>query len=121
MTGNQCKWFFTALIRWLNHRRPAYIAGVTNPIFESSKTWDLLLDISTGNVSVAKEIHTNWPVGISIQISVPLITRSGTLKTEASVGSEEEIARIAKEGSKSDFAFKDNNADRIFIDDVSYL
>lgn len=103
----------------LNCSSPAYIAGVTNPIFESSKAWDLLLDISTGNVTVARDIHANWPVAQSLQISVPLITRSGTLKTEASVGSEEEIARIAKEGSKSDSALKDNSADRIFIDDVS--
>lgn len=96
---------------------PAYIAGVTNPIFESSKMWDLLLDISTGNVTVAKDILTTWPVSNSVTLSAPLITRSGTLKAEASLGSEEEIARIAKEGAKAD-AFKDSNADRIFIDDI---
>lgn len=99
---------------------PAYIAGVTNPIFESSRAWDLLLDISTGNVTVAKDIHANWPVAQSIQISAPLLTRTGTLKAETSVGSEEEISRIAKEGSKNDSALKDNNADRIFIDDVGH-
>ncbi|RXW25611.1 hypothetical protein EST38_g246 [Candolleomyces aberdarensis] len=96
---------------------PAYIAGVTNPIFESSKLWDLLLDISTGNVTVAKDIHGTYPVPNPIMLSAPLITRTGTLKTELSVGSEEEIAKIAKEGAKAD-AYKDNNADRIFIDDI---
>ncbi|KAJ2918021.1 hypothetical protein MD484_g2386, partial [Candolleomyces efflorescens] len=96
---------------------PAYIAGVTNPIFESSKLWDVLLDISTGNVSVAKDIHATYPVPNPIMLSAPLITRTGTLKTELSVGSEEEIAKIAKEGAKAD-AYKDNNADRIFIDDI---
>ncbi|EAU91626.1 MesA protein [Coprinopsis cinerea okayama7 len=96
---------------------PAYIAGVTNPIFEASKMWDLLLDISTGNVTVAKDIHVTYPVSNTIGLSAPLITRSGTLKPESSVGSEEEIARLAKEGGK-DYQYKDNNADRIFIEDI---
>jgi len=80
--------------------------------------WDVLLDISTGNVTVAKDIHATYPVSNTAPLSAPMITRTGTLKTEASVGSEDEIARMAKEGLKGDL-YKDNNADRIFIEDVS--
>ncbi|CAA7263187.1 unnamed protein product [Cyclocybe aegerita] len=85
---------------------PAYIAGVTNPIFEASRQWDLFLDISTGNVTVAKDIHSNYPP-MNLQLSGPLITRSGTLKAETSVGSEDDIARMAS-----------NNTDRVFIEDI---
>lgn len=97
---------------------PAYIAGVTNPIFESSRQWDLLLDIGSGNVTVAKDIHMTYPATNTVGLGAPTITRSGTLKTESSVGSEDDIARITREGSKSDFAAKDNNADKLFIEDI---
>ncbi|KAF8161054.1 mesa protein [Crassisporium funariophilum] len=96
---------------------PAYIAGVTNPIFEASRAWDLLLDISTGSVTVAKDIHTTCPATATVGLGGPLITRSGTLKAESSIGSEDDIARIAKEGSKADSG-KDNNADKVFIEDI---
>ena len=100
--------------------RPAYIAGVTNPIFESSRAWDLLLVIGAGTVTVAKDIHVTYPVSGNLALG-PLLTRTGTLKAESSFGSEDEAGRVvgSKEGTKSDFAAKiDNNADKIFIEDV---
>ncbi|TFK74262.1 mesa protein [Pluteus cervinus] len=101
---------------------PAYIAGVTNPIFESIGAWDLLLDIGSGTVTVSKDIHTNHPPLHNIDVKPKLITRTGTLKAEASVGSEDEIGRAlnaAKENVKSDSGAKmDNNADRTFIEDI---
>jgi hypothetical protein len=43
--------------------RPGYIAGVTNPIFESRpKWWDVLCNISTGKITVSSEIE--FPKGI---------------------------------------------------------
>lgn len=66
---------------------------------------------------VAKDIHLTCPVSSITGLPAPFITRAGTLKPESSVGSEEEIARLAKEGKDS--AFKENNADKIFIEDVS--
>ena len=39
--------------------RPGYIAGVTNPIFESAGNWDLLCDIGTGRMVVHKDIFVN--------------------------------------------------------------
>ncbi|KAF9478627.1 spindle pole body interacting protein [Pholiota conissans] len=95
---------------------PAFIAGVTNPIFETSRQWDLFLDISTGNVTVAKDIHTTYPPNVTIGLAGPLITRSGTLKAESSIGSEDDIAKLTKEGTKTDVS-KDN-ADKMFIDDI---
>ncbi|KAF8973314.1 docking domain of Afi1 for Arf3 in vesicle trafficking-domain-containing protein [Flammula alnicola] len=98
------------------HASPAFIAGVTNPIFETSRQWDLFLDISTGNVTVAKDIHSTYPAMATIGLAGPLITRSGTLKAESSIGSEDDIAKLAKEGAKTDIS-KDN-ADKMFIDDI---
>jgi hypothetical protein len=82
--------------------RPAYIAGVTNPIFETSRTWDILCDISTGTVTVSKDIWLKWPVGPSVGISssgsgggliAPLLTRTGTLKAEAAINDD-----VSKDG-----------------------
>ncbi|KAF9566805.1 spindle pole body interacting protein [Agrocybe pediades] len=96
---------------------PAYIAGVTNPIFETSRQWDLFLDISTGSVTVAKDIHATYPPSATAGIGGSAITRSGTLKAEYSMGSEDDISRLAKEGSKNDLS-KENNADKMFIEDI---
>ncbi len=99
--------------------RPAYIAGVTNPIFESSRAWDLLLDISTGHVVVAKDILATYPTTPGQVFNPPLITRSGTLKAEASLGADEEIMKAGGKGP-ADFVPKaDNNADSLFMEDVS--
>lgn len=96
---------------------PAYIAGVTNPIFEALGAWDLLLDIGTGTVTVAKDIHTNYPVSNGPGFVAPLITRSGTLKAESSLGSEEDHKVPSKD--KADFVPKaDNNTDTVFIEDI---
>ncbi|KAJ7891662.1 hypothetical protein B0H14DRAFT_2279059, partial [Mycena olivaceomarginata] len=38
------------------------LRGVINPIFKSSPTWDLLLNISTGSVTVARDIYSTYPV-----------------------------------------------------------
>ncbi|KAK2463299.1 hypothetical protein APHAL10511_004954 [Amanita phalloides] len=91
---------------------PAYIAGVTNPIFESSRAWDLLLDIGSGAVTVSKDIHTRYPIS-----HVP-IPRSGALKSEPSVGSEDEIGRASKEARIDGGGKVDSNADKNFIEDI---
>ena len=97
---------------------PAYIAGVTNPIFEASRAWDLLLDISTGSVTVAKDIHITYPATVTVGLGGPLLTRSGTFKVESTITSEDEqLIRMAKEGSKAESG-KDYNTDKVFIEDV---
>ncbi|KAI0642652.1 spindle pole body interacting protein [Trametes meyenii] len=99
---------------------PGYIAGVTNPIFETAGSWDLLCDIGTNRMVVSKDIHMNHPASWSS--SNPLIIRTGTLKAEGSVGSEEDVVRVqTKEGAatqKLEFAGRPDSADNLFIEDV---
>lgn len=42
---------------------PGYIAGVTNPRFEDLHAWDLLLNVETGRIQVAKDIAPAPPPG----------------------------------------------------------
>ncbi|KAJ7233911.1 docking domain of Afi1 for Arf3 in vesicle trafficking-domain-containing protein [Mycena rebaudengoi] len=100
---------------------PAYIAGVTNPIFKSSSAWDLLLDISTGSVTVAQDIYLTYPISTGVPMGGQSMIRSATFNTEASLRSEEDIIRAggAKDGAKADLIAKaDNNADNLFIEDI---
>ncbi len=108
--------FFSAIASPDVPLRPAYIAGVTNPIFESSRQWDLFLDISTGHVAVAKDIHSTYPPSSTMGLSATVLPRAGTLKAESSIGSEDDGGRGGKD--KIDPS-KDNNADKVFIEDVS--
>ncbi|KAK7676155.1 hypothetical protein QCA50_020866 [Cerrena zonata] len=98
---------------------PAYIAGVTNPIFESSGSWDLLCDVGSPRMVVHKDILINHPV-TSGQPS--MITRTGTLKAEASAGSEEEMVRLSKDlgvNEKRGDMTKGNDTDNIFMEDIT--
>jgi hypothetical protein len=116
MSGKMCRFgIHSAAYADRYGSRPAYIAGVTNPIFLSSRAWDLLLDIGSGAVTVSKDIHTRYPLS-----NLPTIpsSRSGTLKSDSSVASEDEVVRSSKE-SRTDGGGKiDYNADKNFIDDV---
>lgn len=106
--------------------RPAYIAGVTNPIFETSGSWDLLMDIGTGRVVVSKDIHISFPVIATAPAIIPLLPRAAAIRSENSAASEEEIARIAtRDGAqtsqKSDFTARPDSLDNLFIEDVRVL
>ncbi|KAI0760198.1 spindle pole body interacting protein [Fomes fomentarius] len=101
---------------------PGYIAGVTNPIFEAAGSWDLLCDIGTNRMVVHKDIYLNHPASWAPS-SGPLMSRTGTLKAESSIGgSEDEVVRVqTKEGGpsqKAEFAGRQENADNVFIDDI---
>ncbi|KAI0266905.1 spindle pole body interacting protein [Russula aff. rugulosa BPL654] len=100
---------------------PAYIAGVTNPIFESSGSWDLLCDVATGRMIVSKDIHSSHPPSGNHAGPPSTLPRVGTLKAESSIGSEDELGRLPgreKETQKSDFTAKADNADNVFIEDI---
>jgi len=102
--------------------RPAYIAGVTNPIFETSAAWDILMDIGGARVVVHRDIHTSFPPTMAPPAFVnPMLARP--IKTENSTGSEDDIQRIAtrdgKEGGqKGEFAAKPDCLDNMFIEDL---
>ncbi len=124
-SGRACKLhFFSVLHETYAHiHSPGYIAGVTNPIFETAGSWDLLCDIGTNRIVVSKDIHLNHPASWSS--SNPLIMRTGTVKAEGSIGSEEEAVRVpTKEGGstqKPEFAGRPDSADNVFIEDVSRI
>lgn len=100
--------------------RPGYIAGVTNPIFETSGSWDLLCDVGTGRVVVSKDIHTSHPPSGQPTGAPPLISRTGTLKADSSIGSEEDAGRrdTLPGQAGSTFVGKSDGGDNAFIEDV---
>lgn len=121
MNGSRCELLFPFGVLHYSDclYRPGYIAGVCNPIFESSGSWDLLLDVGGSRVVVSKDIHTSFPpTSVAIPTSSPVLTRAGTVKAESSVGSEDDIGR-GKEGQKSDFIARTDSADNLFMEDVS--
>lgn len=102
---------------------------MTNPIFESAGSWDLLCDVGTGRMTVHKDIHNAWPPVPLPTAPGLLLPRAGTLKAEGSMSSEDDIGRISNQprdtkepqGSKSDFVAKADSADNIFIEDVGAI
>ncbi|EMD35474.1 hypothetical protein CERSUDRAFT_116221 [Gelatoporia subvermispora B] len=98
---------------------PGYIAGVTNPIFEASGSWDLLCDVGSGRMVVSKDIHVNHPATASGQ---PPLVRTGTLRAEGSIGSEEDVVRApskeATAAQKTEYANKADHKDNVFIEDI---
>jgi hypothetical protein len=71
---------------------------------------------------ISKDIHQNYPAGLPVN-PVQLIVRSGTLKAESSVGSEEEMSRPSKDLNpvqKAEFVGKAETADNIFMEDVGF-
>jgi hypothetical protein len=115
----------------MTFRSPAYIAGVTNPIFEATGSWDVLFDIGTSRVVISKDINVNCPPSASATggsttasgnvPTVNSIARSGPLKSEPSLGSEDDIGRVGKDAtqSKNEFIAKADSPDNLFIEDVS--
>lgn len=100
---------------------PGYIAGVTNPIFESSNSWDLLCDVGSGRMVVSKDIHSNYPLIATGIPPVQLIMRSGTLKAEGSLTSEEDFVRPSKDLTavqKAELLGKAETTDNLFMDDI---
>ena len=68
---------------------------------------------------ISKDIHSSHPTHGGPPST---LTRVGTLKAESSIGSEDELGRLPgreKETQKSDFTAKADNADNVFIEDVS--
>lgn len=86
---------------------------MTNLIFESSKSWDLLCDVSTGRLVVSKDISTTYPHTPPPTLA-PHLTSRGALKAESSVGSEEEFGKLRSDHSSS----KSDNYDNLFMEDV---
>ena len=89
---------------------------MTNLIFESSKSWDLLCDVSNGRMVISKDISIAHPHSPPPSFAPQLISRTGTLKAESSVGSEEEFGKLRTDFSSS----KSENYDNMFMEDVRF-
>jgi len=89
---------------------------VTNLIFESSKSWDLLCDVSTGRMVVSKDISTTYPYTPPPTLGPQVVSRTGTLKAESSIGSEEEFGKLRPDYTVS----KSDHYDNLFMEDVSF-
>lgn len=99
---------------------PAYIAGVTNPIFESGGLWDLIFDVAGGRVIISKDIHLNFPTTSG---GPPPLLRVGTFQVVAALNGEDDIGRVPGRegkdaGQKGDYVAKADNADNVFMEDV---
>ena len=89
---------------------------MTNLIFESSRSWDLLCDVSTGRMVVSKDISAACPYTPPPTLAPHLTNRTGTLKAESSIGSEEEFGKLRTDYTSS----KSENYDNMFMEDVSF-
>lgn len=73
---------------------------------------------------ISKDIHIDHPPAGTAVAPMQLVTRSGTLKAEGSVGSEEDMVRPSKDLTavqKAEFLGKAETADNSFMEDVSLL
>ena len=71
---------------------------------------------------VSKDIQMNYPPSATGAPPVQLIMRSGTLKAEGSLTSEEDFVRPSKDLNavqKAELLGKAETTDNIFMDDVS--
>ncbi|KZT04479.1 spindle pole body interacting protein [Laetiporus sulphureus 93-53] len=99
---------------------PGYIAGVTNPIFEASGSWDLLCDVGSGRMVVSKDIHITYPANPVLAQS-QLIIRTGTVRAEGSVGTDEEPIRPSRDGGplpRADHPSRADSPDNLFMEDI---
>lgn len=78
---------------------PGYIAGVTNPRFEELRAWDILCNIETGKITIAKDIEPAAPLRPHPEPSLSSTFSSGSLG--AGVGPEGE-ARLMRHPSETD-------------------
>jgi hypothetical protein len=98
---------------------------VTNPIFESFDSWDVLCDVGSGRITVARDILSTYPPTPLALSAHSLVVRSGTLKSETSVASEEELGRMpapsAVPPTRAEASGRADSTDNLFIEDVSCL
>ena len=65
---------------------------------------------------VSKDISTTYPYTPPPTLGPQLVSRTGTLKAESSIGSEEEFGKLRSDYSNS----KSDNYDNLFMEDVSF-
>lgn len=86
-------------------RVPGYIAGVTNPRFEELRAWDVLCNIETGRISVAKDIEPALPLRPTAPSTMTDTFSSATYSS--GIGPEGE-ARLVRAPSEPDISIGSN-------------
>ena len=93
---------------------PGFIAGVTNPTYEEHTAWwDVLCNISTGKITVSKDIE-----------STCVEPRSSMSDMDAgfsslAIGRSSTVSTLSSSLSKTDDKSRDRDIDTEFINDVS--
>ncbi|KZT60916.1 spindle pole body interacting protein [Calocera cornea HHB12733] len=89
-----------------------YIAGVTNPIFETFSTWDILCNIETGQIVVNKNIK---------QPTYSPVLVSSTFGRQQREGDDDRESLNAVNGapSRADNAGRPDAADNAFMEDIT--
>lgn len=97
---------------------PGFIAGVTNPIYETMPVWDVMCNIETGKITIHKDIRPPAATASMFPAPPAVIPRSGVL---SAVNLDEDPSKIGINGVsvKGDFIARSDNADNIFMEDVS--
>ncbi|GJJ15121.1 hypothetical protein Clacol_009396 [Clathrus columnatus] len=95
-----------------------FIAGVTNPIFESMPIWDVLCDINTGKITISKDIRPVAPPPSLFPSPPPIVPRSGTVRSDSS-GYDDEIVPLRRESNTGkEFVAKSDHPDNLFMEDI---
>lgn len=122
MSCKRCKWSHWRCPILTGIYSPGYIAGVTNPIFESKDWWDLLCNIETGKMTVHKDIHTTPPSLSSFP--VPPTNPLPRLPGQDTPAATEDDPQSRPPTSASGFAVKADNGprpdhpDNLFMEEV---
>jgi len=105
---------------------PGFVAGVTNPIFEATRFWDVICNIDTGKMTVNKD--TPLPLAPLSFPAPPTTLRPGPLRNETSgnsvISEEDGSSKGSSQSghvngqSRSDFTAKTDNADNAFMEEV---
>lgn len=94
---------------------PGYIAGVTNPIFESRPIWDVLCNIETGKITINKDIR-QAPLLSPTQPT--LMSRTGIVPMNPDDDAKAAAQRDREAAAKDGFVAKADSADNLFMEDV---
>lgn len=93
--------------------RPGFIAGVTNPIYESTPGWDILCNIESGKITVNKDIQSPAANASLFPQPPSMLPRQGST---GAVGSDEDLRLPVPNGAPTSKA--GDNYDTMFIDEV---
>ncbi|KIJ32139.1 hypothetical protein M422DRAFT_783555 [Sphaerobolus stellatus SS14] len=99
---------------------PDFIAGVTNPIFDTMPIWDVLCNLETGKITVNKDIRPAGPPPSLFPSPPPLLPRSGTIRSDSTLEDDNGITPTISTNPRKEnnFVSKSDNPDNLFMEDI---